>query len=121
MKNRIACLGIIAATIVLGLLSRRLSFVPAATGDALYALMMYFIMRLIFLHKRSIAIAAISLSICFAIEFSQCYRAPWINALRSTLPGRLVLGQGFLWSDLLAYCAGVLAGVAIEKLLHKKD
>jgi len=29
--------------------------------------------------------------------------------------GGLVLGFGFLWSDILAYCIGVSAGYLIEK------
>ncbi len=53
----------------------------------------------------------------FAIEFSQLYKALWINNLRHTLFGRLVLGEGFLWSDLVCYTVGIAIGVLIDILL----
>ena len=48
------------------------------------------------------------LYLCFLLEFSQLYQVKWINNIRKTGPGKLVLGQGFLWSDLLAYSLGIL-------------
>ena len=50
----------------------------------------------------------------FAVEFSQLYQAGWINAVRETHLGALVLGRGFLWSDLACYTAGVGAGWLAE-------
>ena len=51
-----------------------------------------------------------------AIETSQLYHAPWIDAIRRTRPGALVLGYGFLWSDLACYAAGVALATAVERL-----
>lgn len=98
---------LILIIIIFGLLSRKATVLPAATGDALYATMMYFIVRFFLLKAKIKKIAILSLCICFAIEISQLYQAAWINEVRRTLPGRLILGQGFLWSDLLAYIVGV--------------
>ncbi len=53
---------------------------------------------------------------CFAVEFSQLYQAEWIIMIRQTKIGGLILGYGFLWSDLLCYAAGVSAGIIIEIL-----
>lgn len=53
----------------------------------------------------------------FAIEFSQLYHSPWIDSLRNTRVGGLVLGYGFLWSDLVSYTVGIGVGVLIEKLI----
>lgn len=50
----------------------------------------------------------ISYVICVGIEASQLYQTDWINSIRGTVLGRLVLGQGFLWSDILAYIMGIL-------------
>ena len=41
---------------------------------------------------------------------------PWIDSIRHTTLGGLVLGFGFLWSDLACYAAGVGLGVTIEML-----
>jgi Protein of unknown function (DUF2809) len=45
-----------------------------------------------------------------AIEFLQLYQSPWLQAIRATLPGRLVLGSTFLWSDLPVYFIGSYLG-----------
>jgi hypothetical protein len=45
--------------------------------------------------------ASIALAFAWAIELSQLYHAPGIEALRHTRLGGLVLGFGFLWSDLV--------------------
>jgi hypothetical protein len=44
------------------------------------------------------------------------YHANWIDTIRKTTLGGLILGYGFLWSDLLAYAIGIAAGVIIEFL-----
>ena len=48
------------------------------------------------------------------IEVSQLYHAPWIDASANALGG-LVLGFGFVWSDLVCYLVGVGFGVFIER------
>ncbi len=40
---------------------------------------------------------------------------PWIDSVRQTTIGGLILGFGFLWSDLACYAAGVGLGVVIER------
>jgi hypothetical protein len=59
----------------------------------------------------------ISLVLAFAVEVSQLYHAPWIDGIRSTTLGGLVLGFGFLWSDLVCYLVGIAAGVSTDRLL----
>lgn len=115
MKQRIKYGVIIIIIIIAGLLSRRIHGMPLWIGDTLYAAMMYFMLRLVLLRKTVLFIAVISLLICFAIEFSQLWQAPWLNQLRSTLPGKLILGQGFLWEDLLAYTLGAALGALMDK------
>ena len=44
---------------------------------------------------------------------------PWIDALRSTLPGRLVLGSTFNWLDLSAYAVGIGLGAWVERRLRR--
>ncbi|WPU99344.1 DUF2809 domain-containing protein [Mucilaginibacter sp. cycad4] len=120
-KNRITYLILTIATIILGLLSRHFKFIPLFIGDILWASMVYFIMRFLFITKTARFNIIAALLFCFAIEFSQLYKAPWINDIRHTLFGRLVLGEGFLWSDLLCYVVGVGMGVGSEKLLLKRS
>jgi len=80
--------------------------------------MVYFIARFLFISKPLKFVVIISLLFCYSIEFSQLYKAPWIDSLRDTLFGRLVLGNTFLWGDLLSYTVGVAIGVLIDILLQ---
>src|SRR5207237_49913 len=64
-------------------------------------------------------LATVALAYSCAIEVSQLYHAPWIDAIRRTLPGALVLGYGFLWSDLVCYAAGVALGAGGESAVRR--
>ncbi|HEX8022356.1 DUF2809 domain-containing protein [Mucilaginibacter sp.] len=118
-KSRTTYFILIILTIILGLLSRHFSIIPLFIGDILWATMVYFIMQFLFIVKPARFNVIAALIFCFAIEFSQLYKAPWINELRHTLFGRLVLGEGFLWSDLLCYVVGVGIGVGVDYYVPK--
>ena len=40
----------------------------------------------------------------------------WIDSIRQTTLGGLILGFGFLWSDLVCYALGVELGVLVETM-----
>lgn len=94
-------------TIIAGLLSRRLSFLPPEVGDALWAVMIYMMLRLFYGGKCSSRIAISALVISFSVEFSQLLTWDWLVRWRAGLIGHLLLGQGFLVSDLIAYTIGI--------------
>ena len=75
--------------------------------------------RFLFIARPVKFIVITSLLFCYAIEFGQLYQTPWINNLRHTLFGRLVLGEGFLWSDLFCYTIGVGIGVWLDRRLFQ--
>jgi len=123
-RNRLIYLSTVIATIALGLLSRRLShylpeFINSYLGDALWALMIFQFAAIVFPDRKTFEIAVFSLIFCYLIEISQLYHAPWINAIRSTRLGGLVLGFGFLWTDIIAYSFGVGFGTLVEKIASK--
>lgn len=121
-RNRILYFFLIISTIIIGLASRKYSshlpeIINLGLGDALWAVMMYFIMGFFFPRFSVQKLAFLSLSICFLIEFSQLLQEDWIIALRNNRFGLLVLGKGFLWSDLVAYSIGIGLSIATEKYL----
>ncbi|WP_406843049.1 DUF2809 domain-containing protein [Flavobacterium soyae] len=118
-KSRIYYFLIFLCTILLGILSRKIFFIPLWIGDSLYAVMIYFLVRIFFPTRKAFIIALFSLLLCYCIEFLQLYEAEWIVELRKTLFGRYVLGQGFLWSDILAYTFGIIFIFLIEKFTLK--
>lgn len=83
-------------------------------GDALWALMVFLGFGFLFPAATTTRIALLALAFAWGIEFFQIYQAPWINQLRATIPGKLVLGNIFHWSDLLAYAIGIALGARWE-------
>ena len=120
IKLRICYLSGIAVLIALGLLSRRVKFVPAACGDALWAMMVYCCFRIVLIRKPMIISAAAALITSFAVEFSQMLTPDWLVRLRSTFLGHMLLGQGFLWSDLPAYTIGIAVIYGFTVLIKRK-
>src|SRR5580765_4710908 len=115
MRNRLFYFFIVAVIVILGLSSRRYSyalpgFIAEYAGDTLWAMMVFFIFRIIFISLSTFRIAVMALVFSYLIEISQLYQADWINSLRGTRLGGLVLGYGFLWSDIVCYSVGVLIG-----------
>ena len=121
MKPRFTYFILIILTIIFGLLSRHIAGIPLLIGDILWAMMVYWIMRFLFVTK-SVKFSVIgSLLFSYAIEFSQLYQAPWINSIRHTVIGGLVLGETFSWGDMLSYTVGVAIGVAIDLLIKSTE
>lgn len=115
-NKRIIYLGLVVITIILGLVSRRIDFVPAITGDMLYAIMVFWIFRFLFFTRLFSFILA--LIFCFSIECMQLIQTPYFIQIRSNPILRLIFGQGFLWSDLIAYIAGVTSAWLLDKNLR---
>ncbi|MDD2797936.1 MAG: DUF2809 domain-containing protein [Bacteroidales bacterium] len=118
-RNRIIYLLWVILAIISGLLSRKFElylpdFVNTFLGDAIWAMMIYFGFAFILNTRKSTFIATISLIFCYLIEISQLYQANWINVIRHTSLGGLVLGFGFLWSDILAYSMGITLAYGLE-------
>ena len=113
MRSRLFYVLMGLLTILLGLASRRYSsllpdFLAENAGDALWAMMVYFGFRFVFVNRRRSLSVCLAVLFSFGIEFSQLYQAIWLNELRSTALGALVLGKGFLAADLIRYMCGIL-------------
>ena len=117
-------LGLLVVTIVLGIATRRY---PAAFpeliawygGDTLWAAMVFWLTAVLRPAAATWRLAVAALGISFAVECSQLYHAPWLDAVRATPAGALLLGQGFLWSDLWCYAAGVALAAALDGWLRR--
>lgn len=112
---------IIVSVIILGILSRKMDGVPTFFGDTLYAVMIYFGMRIFFINLNLKKTAILALLFCFAIEFLQLYNAEWMLEIRRTTLGHYVLGQGFLWSDLGYYTLGTIMAFLIDFNFIKRN
>ena len=106
-KLLIPIIGIILL-IPIGLISRRISWIPTETGDALWAMMVFCLWRIVLHNKKLPLVAITSLVHCYLVEFSQMITWRWLVSFRQTFIGHMMLGQGFLWIDLLAYSIGII-------------
>lgn len=83
-------------------------------GDALWALMVFFGLGFVFVRVSTLRVAASAVCFAWSVEFLQLYHAPWIDGIRSTRLGHLVLGSVFNGPDLMAYVVGIAVGVVVE-------
>jgi uncharacterized protein DUF2809 len=118
-RNPMVQIILMALVCVLGIGSRRYplvlpGFIGAYTGDALWALAAFLGIGLILPKTSTRTVACLAIAFSVAIEISQLYHAPWIDSIRQTTLGGLILGFGFLWSDLACYAVGVGLGVMTD-------
>ena len=120
LNPKLLSISIAIILIPIGLATRQYGneWMKLYAGDVIWAAMIYWSFKFLFAQepKRT---AFYALIFCFLIEFSQLYHASWINQIRSNRLGGLVLGFGFLWSDLGCYLVGVLFSYLVDKNMSK--
>ena len=127
MRNPVLWVAMIALVVALGLGSRRFGrslpgVVAAYAGDTLWALVAFLGIGLVLPRGLTWRVALLAMSFSVLIEMSQLYHALWIDSIRHTTLGGLVLGFDFVWSDLACYAVGVGLGILIElAVLHDRS
>lgn len=121
-QRRVASALAAAAVVALGLVwrSRLLPlspFVRKYGGDALWALLLFCLVCGCRPRMKIVIAAGLALGIAVAVECSQLYHAPWIDTIRATRLGLLILGSTFNWPDIPAYALGILLGALAAKRL----
>ncbi|MEH7014836.1 DUF2809 domain-containing protein [Neobacillus niacini] len=124
-KLRITYIISVVITILLGLASRKFShlllpFLSKNAGDVLWAMMVYFGFRFLFVHKSLLSAILLSFLFSFGIEFSQLYQVDWINQIRGTVLGALIFGKGYLTVDLIRYTTGIVIASILDKVILTK-
>lgn len=121
-RRRIVLAAVLGIVIVLGLASRKFghqlpAFLAAHAGDALWTVAVYLALAIVFPRWQPLRLGLAALAVSFAVETSQLLRVEWLDQLRRTLPGRLLLGSGFLWIDLVRYAAGAAIATAADGIV----
>jgi hypothetical protein len=119
-RTRLRYLALAIATIVVGLIVHRdgSALSPATRdvlGDALWAMMIVWWMGVVAPRLPLSARGFAAFCVCVFVELSQRYHTPWLDSVRQTLPGQLVLGSGYDPRDFLAYAAGVVVAVVLAQ------
>ena len=113
-NNRLNYFTLIILVMILGIVSRKISNIPLFIGDVLYAVLIYFGFRFLIVKSEKSTSLLFFLLFCFGIEFLQLVQIDWLIAIRKTTLGHYILGQGFLWLDLLCYVIGTLLAFLID-------
>lgn len=121
LRLRVIYLFMIIMAALIGVSSRKLSvypeFLASFAGDTMWASAAYFLIRLIKPSGKILHSALLAMMISILTELSQLYHADWIDQIRKTTIGALVIGSGFVWSDLLCYLSGIVIGIILDVLL----
>lgn len=90
-------------------------------GDYLWAMLLFFLFALALPNMSTFKVAIATLLFTYSIEISQLFHPQWLEYLRSIKLFALILGYGFLWSDIVAYTLGISTGVLVECFLLRNN
>lgn len=109
--------------IPLGFLSKFYSgpgedFVNNSLGGLLYVVFWTLLFSLIFPGTRALKVAAAVLLVTCTLEFLQRWHPPFLEWVRASFIGATLIGNTFVWSDLIWYIAGSLVSLALLRGLR---
>ena len=90
-------------------------------ADSLWALLVFLLIRF-FKPRMNLWISvwnAFAVSVC--VEVSQLYHAAWIDTIRATRLGSLILGSVFNWPDIPAYAIGIALGAILDAAARRRE
>jgi Protein of unknown function (DUF2809) len=110
---------LIALTIPLGFASRISSLsmpgiVRTYGGDVLSAVCIFFGVQFVLFKWKPMRCAILAYALCVLIELQQLIHWDSLVRLRNETSMGILLGHGFLWSDLVCYAVGTAVGVCIS-------
>lgn len=119
VNMRITYFYIIILTIIIGILSRTNNNIPLFIGDILYAVLIYFGFRFLFIDSKKTTSLLLGLIFCFCLEISQLIQLDWLVTIRKNALGHYILGHGFLLTDLICLAIGTIAAYFIDYYVLK--
>jgi len=88
------------------------------SGGAAYVAFWIVILAFVSPRMKPWRAALIILLVTCVLEFAQLWHPVWLESLRRTFVGRVILGTTFDWSDFPSYFAGALLGWLLLFLLQ---
>lgn len=117
ITNRLVYLVILVIIIALGLYSKDLTgkiTEMVDIKDAAWAMMIYFLFRIVFPGTGYVKIVILAALFSLFIEISQLFHAEWLDKVRETYLGQIILGSSFVWGDFMAYAIGIGVAVLVD-------
>ena len=125
VRSRLLYTLLVGLTIILGLASRKFSFLLPAwlaknAGDVLYAVMAFWLVGFLLPRLSTLRAALAAGLFCLGIELLKFVQSAWLVVARHSRAGALVFGSGFHWSNLVCYTLGVAAAAIAETAIMRK-
>ncbi|MGY4502646.1 hypothetical protein ACVWYH_006603 [Bradyrhizobium sp. GM24.11] len=96
------------------------AFVVKYGGSLLWAAMVFLLIGALLPWLTPSQLVAIAVAIAVVVEFSRLVHTPWLDAFRLATAGALLLGRIFSLWNLVAYVAGIVVGVWLDRLMEKR-
>ena len=120
-RTRLIAASIVALVIPLGLFARSHragatletfeGFLATYTGDTLWPVMFYFLGRFAWPGARHRTLVLAVLVITLGLEFGQLWKPPILQFLRAQPISGFILGNRFIWSDVVCCVVGYGVGL----------
>jgi len=120
-RVRIFAIAVVVIIVPIGLFARShragadpgtlIGFLATYVGDTLWPILFFFLGRFVWPSARMLHLFIGTLALTFAIEFSQLWQPDWLQWLRTQPVIGFILGNSFIWSDVV--CCFVGAGIAV--------
>jgi Protein of unknown function (DUF2809) len=95
-------------------------FVVKYGGSTLWAVMIYWVLVLVWPRSRPLVLAWVAGGIGLLVELQRLYHAAWLDAFRVSLPGILLLGRYFSVWDIVAYWLAIAAVALFDGLVIRR-
>ena len=119
-RPRVQTLPLLLLWVALGLGSRRRGlpeFSILYVGDVLWGTFFFSLFAFALPRASRACLFCAALSTTEAIELSQLYHAAWIDGIRDTRFGGLLLGHDFSWHDVICVAVGAALGVLVDRVV----
>ena len=89
-------------------------------GDVLVVILIYcFVQSILNASVYTVAIGVLIFS--YLVEFTQYFKLIRMLGLQHSLIAKIIMGNTFAWTDMLAYTLGIGAVLFVEKIVLKKN
>jgi len=94
------------------------NWVNNSLGGVFYEIFWCLVIFLIFTRLSPFKIATIIFIVTSSLEFTQLWKAPFLETIRKNFIGRTLIGSSFTWTDFLYYLIGcILAYFLVNSIL----
>ncbi|QCK88270.1 DUF2809 domain-containing protein [Phreatobacter aquaticus] len=84
-------------------------------GATLWGAMVYCVAALIIPRAPRLAVFAFAAVTALGVEFSQLIHWDWLDAIRRTTIGVILIGRYFSWGDVAAYLGGITCAALFDR------